>query len=136
ACSVVWIALALLFNGFVYLRFGREAALQFLPGYLVEKSLSVDNIFVFVALFQAFAVPPRLQHRVLFWGIIGAVSMRAVFIFAGAALMTRFHWVMCLFGGILILTGSRLLVRRGHQGDAHEMARSHFPLSGRRPRKV
>jgi tellurite resistance protein TerC len=121
AWSVVWIALALLFNGFVYVRFGREAALQFFTGYLVEKSLSVDNIFVFVALFQAFAVPARLQHRVLFWGIIGAVSMRAVFIFAGAALIARFHWVMYLFGGLLILTGGRLLVRRGPHVDARRI---------------
>jgi tellurite resistance protein TerC len=112
AWSIVWIALALLFNGFVYTRFGREAALEFFTGYVVEKSLSVDNIFVFVALFQAFAVPSRLRHRVLFWGIIGAVLLRAVFIFAGAALMARFHWVMYLFGGILVITGVRLLVRR------------------------
>ena len=117
AWSVVWIALALLFNGFVYGRFGREAALQFFTGYLVEKSLSVDNIFVFVALFQAFAIPLRLQHRVLFWGVIGAVLMRAIFIFAGAALMARFHWVMYLFGAILILTGGRLLVRRAPDVD-------------------
>src|SRR4051794_17855718 len=117
AWSVVWVALSLLFNGFVYVRFGSEAALQFFTGYLVEKSLSVDNIFVFVALFQAFAVPARLQHRVLFWGIIGAVTMRAMFIFAGAALIARFHWVMYVFGGILILTGGRLLVRRDPHVD-------------------
>jgi len=110
--SVLWVALALTFNAFVYLRFGREAALQFLAGYLVEKSLSVDNIFVFVVLFQAFAVPRRLQHRVLLWGILGAVLMRAGFIFAGAALIARFHWIMYIFGVILIVTGGRLLVRR------------------------
>jgi tellurite resistance protein TerC len=115
--SVLWVALALVFNGFVYVRFGREPALQFLTGYLVEKSLSVDNIFVFVVLFQAFAVPPRLQHRVLFWGIVGAVLMRAVFIFAGAALLARFHWVMYVFGAILIVTGARLLVHHGSSID-------------------
>jgi tellurite resistance protein TerC len=115
--SVLWVALALLFNTFVYVRFGREPALQFLTGYLVEKSLSVDNIFVFVVLFQAFGVPTRLQHRVLFWGIVGAVVMRAVFIFAGAALLARFHWVMYVFGAILIVTGARLLVHHGATVD-------------------
>jgi tellurite resistance protein TerC len=115
--SVLWVALALLFNGFVYVRFGREPALQFLTGYLVEKSLSVDNIFVFVILFQAFAVPTRLQHRVLFWGIVGAVIMRAAFIFGGAALLVRFHWVMYVFGAILIVTGARLLVHHGSSID-------------------
>ena len=119
--SVLWVALALLFNGFVYVRFGREPALQFLTGYLVEKSLSVDNIFVFVVLFQAFAVPTRLQHRVLFWGIVGAVLMRAVFIFAGAALLARFHWVMYVFGAILIVTGARLL---GHHGSSVDFRRN------------
>ena len=121
AWSVLWVALALLFNGFVYVRFGREPALQFLTGYLVEKSLSVDNIFVFVVLFQAFAVPTRLQHRVLFWGIVGAVLMRAVFIFAGAALLARFHWVMYVFGAILIVTGVRLL---GHHGSSVDFRRN------------
>jgi tellurite resistance protein TerC len=115
--SVLWVALALLFNALVYVRFGREPALQFLTGYLVEKSLSVDNIFVFVVLFQAFGVPTRLQHRVLFWGIVGAVVMRAAFIFAGAALLVRFHWVMYVFGAILIVTGARLLVHRGTTVD-------------------
>jgi len=115
--TVLWVALALLFNAFVYVRFGREPALQFLTGYLVEKSLSVDNIFVFVVLFQAFGVPTRLQHRVLFWGIVGAVVMRAAFIFAGAALLVRFHWVMYVFGAILIVTGARLLVHRGTTVD-------------------
>jgi len=115
--SVLWVVLALLFNALVFVRFGREPALQFLTGYLVEKSLSVDNIFVFVVLFQAFGVPTRLQHRVLFWGIVGAVVMRAAFIFAGAALLVRFHWVMYVFGAILIVTGARLLVHRGTTVD-------------------
>ena len=115
--SVLWVALALLFNAFVYVRFGRDPALQFLTGYVVEKSLSVDNIFVFVVLFQAFGVPTRLQHRVLFWGIVGAVVMRAAFIFAGAALLVRFHWVMYVFGAILIVTGARLLVHHGTTVD-------------------
>ncbi len=111
AWSLLWIALALIFNAFVYAHFGRQAGLQFLAGYVVEKSLSIDNIFVFVVLFQAFAVPPRLQRPVLLWGILGAVVMRALFIFAGAALIAQFHWIMYIFGAILIVTGGRLLVR-------------------------
>lgn len=115
--SVLWVALALVFNGFVYFRFGREPALQFLTGYLIEKSLSVDNIFVFVVLFQAFGIPSRLQHRVLFWGIVGAVVMRAAFIFGGVALLARFHWVMYVFGAILVITGARLLAHRSSSVD-------------------
>jgi len=120
AWSVVWIVLALAFNVFVDRTFGRNAALQFLAGYLVEKALSVDNIFVFVVLFEAFAVPRRLQHRVLFWGILGAVLMRAAFIFAGAALLSQFHWVMYVFGAVLMLTGIRLLARRDSSLDPRQ----------------
>jgi tellurite resistance protein TerC len=86
--------------------------LEFLAGYVVEKALSVDNIFVFVVLFQAFAVPKRMQHRVLFWGIIGALVMRGLFIAAGSALLTRFHWILYVFGLFLLATGIRLLMRR------------------------
>src|ERR1051326_2507866 len=110
--SLGWIGLALLFNGFIYLKFGSKPALEFLAGYVVEKALSVDNIFVFVVLFQAFAVPRRMQHRVLFWGIIGSLLMRGLFIAAGSALLARFHWVLYLFGIFLVATGLRLLVRR------------------------
>src|SRR6185312_13276918 len=110
--SLGWIGLALLFNGFVYLKFGSKPALEFLAGYVVEKALSVDNIFVFVVLFQAFAVPRRMQHRVLFWGIIGALVMRWLFIIAGSALLARFHWVLYIFGLFLLATGIRLLIRR------------------------
>ena len=116
--SVVWVTLAMLFNGWIYLRFGSEKGLEFLTGYVIEKALSVDNIFVFVILFASFAVPKIYQHRVLFWGVIGALLMRAVFIALGAALITRFHWVMYLFGAILIVTGVRLLMQRGDH-DAH-----------------
>jgi len=112
--SAVWIALALLFNGWIYYRFGTGKALEFLTGYVIEKALSVDNIFVFVVLFGAFAVPKIYQHRVLFWGVIGAIVLRAIFIVLGAALLERFHWVMYLFGAILIVTGIRLLIK----GDA------------------
>src|SRR5687768_9640029 len=112
--SGVWVSLALIFNGWIYLRFGSGKALEFLTGYVIEKALSVDNIFVFVVLFSAFAVPKIYQHRVLFWGVIGAIVLRAVFIVLGAALLERFHWVMYVFGAILIITGIRLMIK----GDA------------------
>lgn len=108
--SAVWVTLAMIFNGWIYMRFGRDTALEFLTGYLIEKALSVDNIFVFVVLFASFAVPKIYQHRVLFWGVIGAILMRAVFIGLGAALISRFHWIMYVFGAILIITGIRLMV--------------------------
>lgn len=108
--SAVWIGLALLFNLGIGWFFGAERAGEFLAGYLIEKSLSVDNIFVFVMIFGAFAVPPAVQHRVLFWGILGALVMRAALIFAGAALVARFHGVMYLFGAFLIFTAIKLVV--------------------------
>jgi tellurite resistance protein TerC len=107
--SLVWISLALAFNLFVLFRFGQDRALQFFQAWLIEKALSVDNLFVFLAAFSFFAVPARLQHRVLFWGILGALLTRGVFIVAGAALLAAFHWVMYAFGAILILTAVRLL---------------------------
>jgi tellurite resistance protein TerC len=113
AWTIGWIVLALLFNAGIYLWFGTEPALQFLAGYLVEKALSVDNIFVFVVLFESFAIPPRLHHRVLFWGIIGALVMRGTFIAAGAVLLARFHWFFYVFGVLLVATGVRLLLRHG-----------------------
>ncbi len=109
----VWISLALLFNLGVATAFGGEVGLEFLTGYLIEKALSVDNIFVFLVVFSYFKVPATLQHRVLFWGILGALVMRAVFIVLGAALLQRFHWIVYIFGGFLIFTGIKLLV----QGD-------------------
>jgi tellurite resistance protein TerC len=111
AWSGVWVALALIFNGWIYHRFGTDKALEFLTGYVIEKALSVDNIFVFVVLFSAFAVPKIYQHRVLFWGVIGAIVLRAIFIVLGAALLERFHWVIYIFGAILIVTGIRLMVK-------------------------
>jgi tellurite resistance protein TerC len=112
AWSGVWIALALAFNGWIYVRFGTEKALEFITGYVIEKALSVDNIFIFVVLFSAFAVPKIYQHRVLFWGVIGALILRAIFIALGATLLAKFHWLIYVFGGILIVTGVRLLVAR------------------------
>jgi tellurite resistance protein TerC len=110
--TLVWISLALLFNVGVYFWFGSDRALEFLSGYLIEKALSVDNIFVFVVLFSYFAVPLALQHRVLFWGIVGALVMRAAFILLGAALLQSFHWVIYIFGVFLVLTGVKLLLQR------------------------
>src|SRR5690606_39010653 len=106
--SAVWISLALLFNAGIYFTLGREPALEFLAGWLIEKALSVDNIFVFVLIFSYFRVPPRYQHRVLFWGILGALLMRGTMIGAGTFLIHRFHWVIYVFGGFLVLTGIRM----------------------------
>jgi tellurite resistance protein TerC len=113
--SGVWIALALLFNlGLYYLR-GPEPALEFLTGYLIEKSLSVDNIFVFLLIFTYFHVPPRYQHRVLFWGVLGALVMRAILIALGITLIQRFHWVIYIFGAFLILTGVKMALDKGKE---------------------
>ncbi|GAB4355272.1 MAG: TerC family protein [Candidatus Abyssubacteria bacterium] len=108
----VWIALALLFNLGIYFVNGPERALSFLAGYLIEKSLSVDNIFVFLLIFSYFGVSPVHQHKVLFWGILGALVMRAIFIFAGVALMQRFHWIIYVFGPFLIITGIRMALQK------------------------
>ena len=106
--SIVWITLALTFNAGLYFFSGPEPALQFFTGYLIEKSLSVDNIFVFVLLFTYFAVPAAYQHRVLFWGILGALLMRGIMIVLGAVLLDMFHWIIYLFGAFLIVTGVRM----------------------------
>jgi tellurite resistance protein TerC len=108
AWSVVWVALAMVFGGGVYLFAGREAGLEYFAGYLIEKALSVDNIFVFVLIFGFFRVPARYQHRVLFWGILGALVMRGAMIAAGAFLIQQFHWIIYLFGGFLVVTGIRM----------------------------
>jgi tellurite resistance protein TerC len=113
--SAVWVGLAAVFNVGVYFRFGPERALEFTTGYLLEKALAVDNIFVFVVIFGAFAVPAIYQHRVLFWGVLGALVMRAVFILAGGAFLQRFHWAIYVFGAILALTGLKLLLQRQHE---------------------
>ncbi len=113
--TAAWITLALVFNLGVYVWFGSECALEFLTGYVIEKALSIDNIFVFILVFSVFAVPAALQHRVLFWGILGALIMRAVFIVLGAALLQRFHWVIYVFGAFLVFTGIKLLMQRGDE---------------------
>lgn len=113
AWSIGWISLALLFNLGVFWFFGPVRGLEFFTGYLIELALSVDNLFVFILIFATFHVPPALQHRVLFWGILGAQIMRAVFILLGAAILSAFHWVIFVFGGFLIFTGLKILVGRG-----------------------
>jgi tellurite resistance protein TerC len=110
--TIVWITLAMLFNVFVYYEFGKVKALEFLTGYVIEYSLSVDNIFVFILIFTFFSVKDKYQHKVLFWGILGALIMRAVFIFAGVALINRFHWIVIIFGGFLLFTGIKMLFQK------------------------
>ena len=106
--SVVWIVLALIFNTGIYFRSGGEKALQFFTGYLVELSLSVDNLFVFLLIFSYFKVPAEYRHKTLFWGIFGALIMRAAFIAAGIALITKFHWIIYIFGALLVASGIKM----------------------------
>lgn len=116
--SVVWISIALLFNYGIYTLVGPQEGLQFLTGYLIEKSLSVDNIFVFVLIFSYFGVPPKYQHRVLFWGILSALVMRGTLIGVGAYLLHQFHWIIYIFGAFLVFTGIRMLFKQEHEIDA------------------
>ena len=110
--SAVWITIALIFNVFVFFEFGKTKALEFLTGYLIEYSLSIDNIFVFILIFSYFAVKPQYQHKILFWGILGALIMRGIFIFAGVALINRFHWIVIIFGGFLVFSGIKMLLQK------------------------
>jgi tellurite resistance protein TerC len=115
AWSGVWVSLALLFNLGIYVRFGPQRALEFFTSYLIEKALSVDNLFVFLVIFGHFGIAAAVQHRVLFWGILGALVLRAAFIVAGGALLETFHWIIYVFGGLLVFTGGKLLWQRdGH----------------------
>lgn len=115
--SGVWISLALIFNYGIYIFMGEQKAVEFLTGYVIEKSLSIDNLFVFIMLFTYFNVDTKFQHKVLFWGILGALVMRAVFIFAGVALINKFHWIIYIFGALLIFTGIKMLF---HQDEKIE----------------
>jgi tellurite resistance protein TerC len=110
--SLVWISLALLFNASIYVFSGQDRAIQFLTGYLIEKSLSVDNIFIFVLIFTALSVPVAYQHRVLFWGVLGALIMRGLLILAGAVLLETFHWIFYVFGAFLVITGIRMAMQK------------------------
>ncbi|HRZ98715.1 MAG TPA: TerC/Alx family metal homeostasis membrane protein, partial [Paludibacter sp.] len=131
--SMFWIGLAVVFNIGIYvlighfnifdldpneaMKLGKTKALEFLTGYLIEESLSVDNLFVFIMIFGFFKIEPKYQHRILFWGIIGAIVMRAVFIFAGVALIERFAWVMYIFGAFLVYTGVHMLFEKDDSED-------------------
>ncbi|MEP7269919.1 MAG: TerC family protein [Acidobacteriota bacterium] len=110
--SAIWVSLALAFNVFVYFTRGPAPALEFLAGYLIEEALSVDNLFIFLLIFSYFRVPSLFQHKVLFWGILGALIMRAIFILAGIALIQKFHWIIYVFGAFLILTGIRMVTQQ------------------------
>src|SRR5215204_5106077 len=106
--SGVWVTLATIFAGIVFYYLGSGSGIEFLTGYLIELSLSVDNLFVFLLIFSYFKVPARFQHRVLFWGVMGALVMRLTMIFVGAALINRFHWIIYIFGGFLVYTGLKM----------------------------
>ena len=120
AWSAVWIGLALAFAALVAYRRGAATALQFLTAYIIEESLSVDNLFVFLLIFSWFAVPTRLQHGVLFWGILGAMVLRLLFIVAGVALIERFEWVIYFFGGILIYSGVKMALEKEKKIDPNQ----------------
>ena len=115
--SALWITLSLLFNLWIYAQLGSQAALDFFTAYVIERTLSIDNIFVFLLIFSYFSVPPQFQHRVLFWGIVAALLMRALFIGAGLALIAKFDWILYVFGAFLVYTGIKMAVRR--EGEIH-----------------
>ncbi len=115
--TILWVSLSLGFNFIVLRAFGATAAVEFFSGYLIEKALSVDNLFVFLVIFSFFRVDIALQHRVLFWGIFGALILRAIFIFAGAAFVARFHWMLYVFGAFLLYTGIKLLASSDGEMD-------------------
>jgi tellurite resistance protein TerC len=130
--SLFWISLAMIFNIFVYFAFGKVAALEFFTAYLIEESLSIDNLFVFILIFSSFKIDPRYQHDILFWGILGALIFRAIFIFAGIALIDRFSWVMYIFGAFLLVTGVKMVIdlikENGEEqnSDEKDMSNSRF----------
>lgn len=118
--TAVWVALALAFAGGLFVFYGHQASLTFLTGYVIEESLSVDNIFVIVLVFEYFRVPKLCQHRVLFYGILGALVMRGVFIGLGAALIAKFHWILYVFGALLVFTGIRMAVKSDDDFEADD----------------
>jgi len=134
AWSAAWIILALIFGGGVILFMGSEQGLAYFTGYLVEKSLSVDNLFVFLVIFKYFGVEPKYQHRVLFWGVFGALLLRTIIIITGAALVARFQWLLYFFGAFLVYTGVKLGFSEGEAVDpadniAVRFSRRFFPVS-------
>ena len=118
--TAVWVSLALMFAAGLWWLESSEVALTFLAGYVIEESLSVDNIFVIVMIFAYFGIPPKYQHRVLFWGILGALVMRGAFIGLGALLIHRFHWILYVFGALLVITGIRMAIRSDEEFDAEK----------------
>jgi tellurite resistance protein TerC len=134
ALSGGYIAIALAFNAFIFCQFGEQRGLEFLTGYLIEKSLSLDNVFVIALIFGALAIPPQYQHRVLFWGILGALVMRAALIFAGSALIMEFRWIVYVFGAFLLFTGYQMLRTADQKPDIENssvlrFARKHFRVT-------
>ena len=133
--SVIWICLAMIFNILIYYWKGSGKAFEFLTGYLIELSLSVDNLFVFILIFGYFQTPSQYQHRVLFWGIIGALILRAIFIFAGVALIEKFHWITFVFGAIIIFSGYKMLFQKDKKIEPEKnpvvrMFKRFFPVTG------
>jgi tellurite resistance protein TerC len=133
--SSVWISLALVFDVFVFIESGRIKALEFITGYVIEYSLSIDNIFVFILIFSFFSVQPQYQHKILFWGILGALIMRGIFIFAGVTLINSFQWIVIIFGAFLVITGIRMLFQKGgisvepEKNKIVRLFRKFFPVS-------
>src|SRR3989339_534750 len=113
--SAMWISLALAFNVGVYFWFGSQKAVEFLTGFILEKSLSVDNLFVFILIFNAFRVPRYIHHKILFYGILGAIIFRFIFIFIGAALLSKFSWMMFVFGAFLVFTGIKITLKKDEE---------------------
>lgn len=127
--SLFWISLALMFNVGIYFVFGKESAIEFFTAYLIEESLSIDNLFVFIIIFATFKIDLRYQHDVLFWGILGAIFFRAIFIFAGVALIERFGWIMYIFGAFLAFTGLKMAIdlvreRKGKQIEKVDISKN------------
>ncbi|MFN0157222.1 MAG: TerC family protein [Bacteroidota bacterium] len=131
--SIVWVAMSLTFCAGLFIVAGPTTGFEFLTGYLIEKALSVDNIFVFILIFSYFGVPQKFQHKILFWGVLGALIMRSIFILTGAALISRFEWILYVFGAILIISGWKMMM----QGEAEvhpeknifiRLARKFFPV--------
>jgi tellurite resistance protein TerC len=132
--SAVWIAMALAFGVGIYVLWGHQKGLEYFTGYLIEKSLSVDNLFVFLLVFNYFCVKEEYQHRVLFWGILGAIVMRAIFIFAGIGLLNALGWVIYIFGAFLVYTGIRMVFKKGEKLETEHnpvlrLMRRLFPVS-------
>ena len=134
--SLIWIGRALIYNYIIYTTMGEAKAVEFLTGYLIEKSLSVDNIFVFVLLFGYFQIPSKYQHKVLFWGILGALVMRIIFIFAGVAIIEQFHWTIYIFGAFLIYTGIKMVTEKDKKMEPDKnpvikLARKMIPITNK-----